>query len=90
MCPIFRTVSTARRRWEQEGDRVNNRNLYVPEEPGIRLALETGYPRRMRKTPRCDRCGEDIQTDTYLRLFGRKLCQSCIEHCTMWNEQEEE
>lgn len=64
--------------------------ISLPEEPGIRLALETGYPRRLRKSPRCDRCGQDILTETYVRIFGTKLCESCLEHFKIDNSMEGE
>ena len=41
----------------------------------------------LERYPKCDFCGDAITTDTYLRIFGQRMCQDCIQANTEYNTE---
>lgn len=56
----------------------------LPEHPGIRAALRTGYPNGYDPGlfTTCDWCGEEIFIgDDYYDIHGEILCAECVGDC---------
>lgn len=58
----------------------------IGDMPEIRRVLATGYPRAITRKPRCARCGQEIESESFVRLFGVDLCDECVEYSRVWNE----
>lgn len=40
---------------------------------------EMELERRLARRPVCDRCGKHIQDETAVEIFGKMICEGCID-----------
>ena len=53
--------------------------MSIPDNYDIWEAHDIEMERRLARRPVCDRCGKHIQDETAVEIFGKMICESCID-----------
>lgn len=55
--------------------------MNVPDNYDLWEAHDRNQAERLKKLPTCDRCGDAIQQEMAVRIYGNWFCDECIKEC---------
>ncbi len=55
--------------------------MYIPDNYDMYSNSEESEERYIRRLPVCSCCGESIQDEYYFDVYGKVICEHCIEDC---------